>query len=208
MGMRIALLLAGLLLLDQVAFADDAVDPRFVAFIKSDAHRAAVLKVAAAQAQGLPAPCAAARYRPAGDVDLYRPPQFDGGGRIIHGLWREQVLAEGCGTMELLNIFSLATASGEPELLGGLPGTTRADLVIQKQALPLAAKGLPPEAAQCRDVHVVDTVLAPDAPADRHMPWHETWTVLACDKAYPVPLNFTPSSDGATIALDTPPPHS
>lgn len=202
---RAGLALLALLSIGRGALADDSVDPRFLAFLHSDAHRAAVVKIATDQAQGLPAPCAGARFRPVGDVDLFLPPQFDGGGRVTHGLWREQVLAEGCGTIELLNVFSLGDPSGTPKLLGGLPGTTRASLVLQKQGLPLAAHGLPASAAQCRDVRVVDTALSPDAPKDRISPWHETWTVLACDKAYPVSLRFTPGADGATIALDSPP---
>jgi hypothetical protein len=188
-----------------VARADDGVDPRFLSFLHSDAHQAAVLKAATDQAQGLPTPCATAHYRPAGDLALFLPPQFDGGGRIIHGLWREQVLVDGCGTVELLNIFSFATASGEPKLLGGLPGTTRADLALQRQALPLAVRGLPDKASLCHDTRVVDTVLAPDAPTERTAPWRESWTVLACDEAYPVPLRFTPTADGATITIDAPP---
>src|SRR5262249_53587463 len=101
MSLRLALLLLALLTFGQAAKADEAVDPRFLAFVRGDAHRAAVLKAATAQAQGLPVPCAGARYRPAGAVDLFLPPQFDGGGRIVHGVWREQVMQEGCGTIEL-----------------------------------------------------------------------------------------------------------
>ncbi len=194
-----------LLAAGRAARADDGVDPRFLAFIHGDAHQAAVLKTATEQAQGLPAPCATAQYRLAGDLALFLPPQFDGGGRITHGLWREQVLADGCGTVELLNIFSLATPSGEPKLLGGLPGTTRADLPLQRQALLIAVRGLPDKASLCHDMRVVDTALAPDAPKERTAPWRESWTVLACDEAYPVPLRFTPTADGATIELDAPP---
>ena len=206
-SLRARVVLLMLLSFGRGARADDGVDPRFLTLLSSDAHRAAVLKVAAEQAQGLPAPCAGARYRPVGDVDFFLPPQFDGGGRVIHGLWREQVMAEGCGTIELLNVFSLADPSGEPKLLGGLPGTTRADLALQKRGLTLAARGLPEAAAQCRDVRVVDTALSPDAPQEHNAPWREVWTVLACDKAYPVSLLFTPSGDGATITLEAS-PHS
>jgi hypothetical protein len=189
------------------AWADaPAVDPRLLAFLKSDAHRAAVLKVATDQSKELPGACASAEYRPVGTVDFFLPPQLDGGGRVIHGLWREQILAQGCGTVELLNVFSLAGPNGEPKLLGGLPGTTQADPVLQKNGLPIAAKGLPDRAAACRDVRVVDTELAPDAPKDRQAPWRETWVVLACNEAYQVPLRFTPTPDGATIALDAPKP--
>jgi hypothetical protein len=189
-------------------------DPRFIEFLRSDGHRAAVLKAATEQAAGLPGGCPDARFR-IGEIGLFRPPQLDGGGRIVHGLWREQVMAEGCGTIELLNIFALARPGGDPQLLGGLPGTTRADLVLQRRALPIAvqgavqgtARGQAGEAAKCTNVRVVDTVLAADAPSDRMAPWRERWTVLACDEAHEVPLRFTPAADGATIEVE-PPPHS
>lgn len=198
--------LAGLALFATSAEAEDAVDPRFLALLKGDAYQAAVLKVATDQAAELPGACAKAQFRPVGQIEFFIPPQTDGGGRIVHGLWREQVGAVGCDTVVLLNVFSLADQSGEPKLLGGLPGTTRADPVLQKQGLPIAVHGLPAKAAACRDVRVVDTLLAPDAPKERTAPWHESWTVLACNEAYQIPLRFTPTGDGATIALDAPPP--
>ncbi|HEV2674306.1 MAG TPA: hypothetical protein VGV37_07165 [Aliidongia sp.] len=204
---RAAAVLLSLLSIGPFARADEGIDPRFLTLLKSDAHRAAVLKVATEQAQGLPTPCANTTYRPVGEVGFFLPPQFDGGGRLTHGLWREQVIAEGCGTIDLLNVFSLADPTGEPKLLGGLPGTTRADLALQREGLPLVMHGLPKEAAECRDVRAVDSALSPDAPKEMTAPWREVWTVLACDKAYPVPLRFTPGVNGATIALDVP-PHS
>jgi len=197
--------LAFLALLSATAQAADAVDPNFLALLKSDAHRAAVLKLATAQAAELPGACPTAELRPVGEIEFFLPPQSDGAGRVVHGLWREQIAAVGCGTVDLLNVFSLAGPSGEPKLLGGLPGTTRADPVLQKEGLPIAVRGLPAAAATCRDARVVDTALAPDAPKDRGLEWKETWTVLACDKAYPIPLRFTPTAEGATIGVDAPP---
>ncbi len=195
-----------LVLLSATARADDAVDPNFLALLKSDAHRAAVLKVATAQAGGLPGACATAAFRPIGEVEFFLLPRSDGAGRVVHGLWREQIAAVGCGTIDLLNVFSLAGPSGEPKLLGGLPGTTRADPVMQKEGLPIAVRGLPAEAGSCHDARVVDTALAPDASQDRGAAWKETWTVVACDKAYQIPLRFTPTPEGATIGVDASPP--
>jgi len=206
MSIRTGLALVAFLALGGTALASESVDPRFLALLNSDTHRAAIMKAATDQARELPGACAEARYRPVGEVELFRPPQLDGGGRVTHGLWREQVAAQGCGTIELLNVFSLASADGEPKLLGGLPGTTRADPVLQKEGLPIAVHGLPDKASSCRDVRVVDTVLSPDAPKERTAPWRESWTVLACNEAYQVPLRFTPTGDGATIGLDAPPP--
>lgn len=198
--------LALLALLSTAAQAGEAVDPHFLDLLKSEAHRAAVLKVATDQAGELPGACATARFQPIGEIQFFLPPQTDGAGRVVHGLWREQVASAGCGTVVLLNVFSLAEPSGEPKLLGGLPGTTRADPVLQKSGLPIAVRGLPATAAACHDIRIVDTALSKDAPKDRMASWHEDWTVLACDEAYQVPLRFTPTADGATIGLDTPPP--
>jgi len=193
-------------LLSMTAQAADAVDPHLLDLLKSEAHQAAVMKVATDQAGELPGACATARYQPVGEIQFFLPPQTDGGGRVIHGLWREQVAAAGCGTVVLLNVFSLAGPSGVPELLGGLPGTTRADPVLQKSGLPVAVRGLPAKTADCHDIRVVDTALSKDAPKDRMAPWHEDWTVLACNEAYQIPLRFTPTADGATIGIDAPPP--
>jgi len=197
--------LASLLLLSAGARAEDAVDPHFLALLKDDAYQAAVMKIATDQAAELPEACAGAQFRPVGEIEFFLPPETDGGGRVVHGLWREQIASAGCGTVLLLNVFSLADASGQPKLLGGLPGTTRADPVLQKEGLPIAVRGLPAKAGPCHDVRIVDTVLSPDAPKDRAVPWRETWTVLACNEAYQVPLRFTPTADGATIGVDTPP---
>jgi hypothetical protein len=205
MSFRSAAAILSLLSAGGTALAADPVDPHFLALLKSDAHQQAVMKIATEQQREVPGGCATAQYRPVGEIDFFSPPQVDGAGRIVHGLWREQIAAVGCGTVSLMNVFSLAGPTGEPKLLGGLPGTTRADPVLQKEGLPIAARGLPDPAASCRDVRVVDTVLAPDAPKDRMAPWHENWTVLACNVAYQVPMIFTPTADGATIAVDAPP---
>lgn len=198
----IRIALVTLALLPAPALAQDATEPHLAALLASEAHRAAVIKVATDQAAALPDACPDASFRPTGDIAFFLPPQVDGAGRVVHGLWREQVTAIGCGTIQLLNVFSLVGPTGEPRLLGGLPGTTRADLVMQKDGLAIAIGGLPAAAADCRDTRVVDTALAPDAPQDRRSAWRETWIVLACDKAYPVALRFTPTPEGATIALD------
>jgi hypothetical protein len=192
--------------LSTAAQAADTVDPHLLDLLKSEAHQAAVMKVAHDQAGELPGACAAARYQPVGEIEFFLPPQVDGGGRIVHGLWREQIASAGCGTVVLLNVFSLADPSGEPKLLGGLPGTTRADPVLQKSGLPIAVRGLPAKAGDCHDSRVVDTQLSRDAPKDRMASWHEDWTVLACNEAYQIPLRFTPTADGATIGIDAPPP--
>jgi len=197
--------LASLALLSAGAWAQDAIDPHFLALLKDGAYQAAVMKIATDQAAELPEACAGAQFRPVGEIEFFLPPQIDGGGRVVHGLWREQIASAGCGTVVLLNVFSLADTSGQPKLLGGLPGTTRADPVLQKEGLPIAVRGLPAKAGACHDVRVVDTVLSPDAPKDRAAPWHETWTVLACNEAYQIPLRFTPTADGATIGVDAPP---
>ena len=201
---RTGLALAALLSIP--AQAADAVDPHLLDLLKSEAHKAAVMKVETDQAGELPGACATARYQPVGEIEFFLPPQTDGAGRVVHGLWREQVASAGCGTIVLLNVFSLAGPSGVPELLGGLPGTTRADPVLQKSGLPVAVRGLPAAAAGCHDIRVVDTALSKDAPKDRMASWHEDWTVLACDQAYQIPLRFTPTADGATIGIDAPPP--
>ncbi|MBV8743490.1 MAG: hypothetical protein JO134_00440 [Xanthobacteraceae bacterium] len=79
-----------------------------------------------------------------------------------------------------------------------LPGTSAADPLLQRDALPnvlLVLNAASPK--ECQRSVVTDTkVIGPPPTANK--PWRERWTFDACGEKPAVDINFTPSPNGGT----------
>lgn len=205
---RFALALCAALSLATAALAEAPVPPDLARYIASPEHQKMVLAAAQWINQRLPDGCAAPAFRVAAPVIVLRPARFDATGRPIAGIWHEWVEAAGCGRARRLNVMTIAAPNKAPSVLPTLPGTTRADPLLQRDGLRYALIGAAPLAAKdCKKVAITDTRFdafegtpAPDArPGFDPRPWRETWTVWACGKAIDVPIHFAPDATGTGI---------
>jgi hypothetical protein len=93
-----------------------------------------------------------------------------------------------------------------------LPGSTRADILLQRDAAGMAYaslaayadKGCPPSQFSIDDTKFVSVDRAP-IPNARAGPnaraWNEEWTALACGKPIVLQLRFTPDATGTGFAV-------
>lgn len=144
------------------------------------------------------------------DNRVVQPVAFDPNGRMNSGAWWERFPVSGCGNDTVLNIYFTVSRDSKVNTTTGNPGTTRADLALQHDALPYALLAANARTKECNHFDVKDTrfeaygLKRPPTPdpgaSDRLRPWWETWTVIGCGHTYEVPLNFIPHSTGTTIA--------
>ncbi len=113
-----------------------------------------------------------------------------------------RILIEGCGRRALRNYLALVLPDGTARMVETLPGTTRTDPVLQRDAMQAAGAAAAAAVPGCRQIRprAADFDGAdsePDA-AWRTRPWAEAWTFEACGTLLSVPMRFTPSPQGGT----------
>ena len=144
-------------------------------------------------------------------LDIVQPVTTDDSGALTGGAWIEHVKVDGCTTSGVFNVYT-QIRPGETPLVGGLlPGTTRAALRLQRDALPtvrqIAATKLP---SGCGDIHAVDTkfkdfgqVVNSDVPAGRDpRSWREDWSFIGCGQPTSVVVHFIPDHTGTSFTAD------
>jgi hypothetical protein len=179
------------------------------AYVFSAPHRKGVIEVAKEHNSKLPDSCKDATFLWDGSYQLLAPIQFDSAGQLQAGAWRETVIASGCNGSRLFNVLTVGANQGAT-VLSLLPGTTAADPLVQRQALPKVLATPAFGGASCAERLVTDTAFlgteGPLLPIPSHnfvgRAWHETWTVWACGKFYDTPVLFTPSDKGVEVAVD------
>lgn len=176
---------------------------KFQSYLYSDAYRVAL---AHAWKKVPPASLPTCANLTDGDVSvtLQQEVSFDAKGLPRSGAWWGHYPIKGCGTERIINILFRAEPSGV-RFLVTLPGRTRANIVLQRDALTYAFIGAGTKVADCKDMEVADTAFdgfglsAGDKSAPETGPWRETWTVAACGKMLAVPMEFIPDATGTTI---------
>jgi hypothetical protein len=188
------------------AVTDAAVPPVLAKIIASAEHRKAVIEAAQQSSAWLNNRCGRATFAITPDVAIYQAPELDAQARPTAGAWRERIIATGCGASRTLNVLKFVKSPGS--LVSGtlLPGTTRADPLLQRDAFHYAtvAAAAP---ATCGQTYVADTAFAGIEgaanaslpPGRRYPPWKEEWTVVACDRRSVVTLHFAPDATGTNI---------
>jgi hypothetical protein len=132
-------------------------------------------------------------------------PEFDAAGKPTSGKWQVLAHLEGCGQSRQLNLFYAFASNGQMVRVSGLPGTTRADLVLQKDGLTYAAIGMgklvPSTCKDFKDFKYLDTAFEAPGPSRS---WTEKWTVRACGVDGIVRMQFAPKPDatGTSISVN------
>jgi hypothetical protein len=179
----------------------------FAAVIQDPGHRQAVLDAARQTPAWAQIACPAAAFNAAPEIAVYVPVRFNAAAAPIAGVWREGIVATGCGAAITLNVLTKITAPGILATGPLLPGGTIADPVLQNAAQAYAVRaagGLP---AGCADGYVADTEFAGyEGPADKSLPageqaapWREIWTMSLCGPSRRVMMHFAPGQPGVTI---------
>ena len=183
------------------------------ALVQQSSWQDATIATARTQYKQLPDACAAASFKPTGELTLFAPPQFDAQGTLQQGMWSERVAVTGCGVPRTLNILTVLQPGNAPARIPTMPGTTHADPATQKAALQyaqaVAIRASPPN---CRQQSFVDTVFDgytglpnPQITDGRDgRAWNETWVLFACGATYNIGMKFTPNPQGTQLVATNP----
>ena len=147
--------------------------------------------------------CAAAKARLADAVGSIVPPDVDVKGSPRSGAWLEHVLVEGCDRSRQLNVLVAVQGPGSVAMNPMLPGTTRADPTLQKDATAYAFTAAAIAVTGCPSMYVAETRyldVLPDPPIVPGKPgWSERWTIAHCATKTDVTLRFVPDTTGTSV---------
>jgi hypothetical protein len=184
------------------------IDSQTAQFFKSRFNRDAVEERIRIYSRSMPGRCTQLQFSDKFTVFIFTPLKFSPDGRaLVSGAWKEQVPVQACGIEKLYNIITTVRVDGALIRDAGLLGTTRASLVLQRDAVFYAAGLARTKApAGCQMLDIADTQFvkfegAAQAPPARDMrAWHENWTVQTCNVQTAVMMTFTPDATGTRIA--------
>jgi hypothetical protein len=146
-------------------------------------------------------PCASANFVILNQFVLVKPMAFDDSGLPTAGAWKQSVAEKGCGQNRLLNVLLWLDPKANSMPL--LPGTTRTDPILQKDAMPYAARAAQWPEKNCKTGYMENTEFLKETgdPLEgaRGKPWDELWTLASCTKKAKVTLHFIPDKTGTTI---------
>ena len=144
-----------------------------------------------------------------GQVLVLRQMSFGEDGIPKSGAWKQEYPVNGCADDMVLNLFFDVGADAKVNAMVGLPGSTRAGLVLQTDATRQVIFSVSAKAAQCPHVDIKNTRFEGYGLPEQKIPglggnapnptWRETWTLIGCGRTFDVPLNFIPSEHGGTF---------
>jgi hypothetical protein len=182
--------------------ADDKAD--FSKMVSDPVEQQQVLNVAKQSGVVVNNPCPSANFSILNQFVFYKPMVFDNSGRPTQGAWKQSVAQKGCGQNRLLNvIFWLDPGTSSVKAMPLFPGTTRADPILQKDAMPHAAMAAQWPEKNCKAGYMENTEFLRETgePLEgaKGKPWDELWTLASCTKKAKVTLHFTPDKTGTTV---------
>jgi len=197
-----------LALLPHMARGQSADDARLQAFTQSPFYQSLVNRALAALPETVFKRCPTLVSN-GSQVTVLRSASFAPDGYPLSGVWKQVFPVSGCGNDTILNFYFSARADEKVDVLIGDPGTTHADLTLQRDALPIAITGAGLVVKGCKDFTVTNTRFEafgvrnppiPDpGPAQPLRPWRETWTLVGCGRKADVPMGFVPDATGTRI---------
>lgn len=178
--------------------------PELTHYLASAEHEQAVLDAARRHNERLPDKCPSMAFSSTGLMAIFAPIRMGADARPVEGAWNEPVTASGCGSTKQFNVLTFV-APGQPIAeVALLPGDTKADPALQRDALVNVYQGAALHAKDCQELIVTGTKFeawegepvknALHGPNAR--PWRETWTVWACRRVVDVPIHFVPDERG------------
>lgn len=192
-----------------------AIPPALIQYVQSPEHRTAIgdkLRQWAPTHPSCDVRTAQVRSVAIGSA----PVEIGSNGRPLSGAWQEVIHMDGCAGSGLLNLFTIMDPQGAAHVLAGLTGSTHADLALEKDALlQVFGMAMTRVSLGCKDGKVTETTflgsLDPSntqgAGGAAGSPWHELWTVTACNVKIDEDVTFTPHPGGtyikAALALPT-----
>ena len=136
------------------------------------------------------------------NVVVHVLPKFDTAGKPVSGRWQVVTRLEGCGQSRTFNLFYGFGPDGQMVRTGSLPGTTVADLRLQRDGLTYAGMGMAKLAPSgCKDFKILDTAFEALGSGQQARPWTEKWTVRACGVDGIVRMHFRPDATGTSISV-------
>jgi len=151
-------------------------------------------------------PCPSAHFTVTGKAIVFVLPERDSAGSIRKGAWKEEVRQEGCGQDRILNVLGVVQGPGTLGTVPLLPGNTRGDPQLQKDAVQYAMIAAGASGKDCAQGYVENTEFTDqgDKPVagGKGPPWRELWTVIACGRKAQVTMRFIPDATGTTIGAE------
>ena len=183
------------------AFGDELADMR--AIIAQPVVQQATLDAAKRSAAVINNPCPSAQYTIVDKVAVQKPVTLDVSGVAVSGTWIQAVTQEGCGVSRLLHVAITVSGRGTLNTMPLLPGTTKADPALQRDAAKWAFFGAGIPEKNC-DIGYIDNTEFVQYEGDplegaKGRPWRETWTVVSCTKKAMVQMRFIPDRTGTSI---------
>jgi hypothetical protein len=202
-------LLAFALVLPATARAQTPAESQFQAFTASDFYRGLVGRAIGQIPPSIFQRCPTLVSN-GSRVAVLKPIQFGSDGFPVDGIWRQSFPVTGCGNDTILNFYFFAMPEKKINTVVGVPGTSHADLTLQRDAVKFADLGATGALkSNCTEFNVRTTRFEaygtanpppPDpGPGTRLRPWWETWTMIGCGKIVDVPMGFVPDATGTRI---------
>lgn len=184
------------------ALADEQAN--FLKLIQEPSEQQLVLNAAKQSPVVLKNPCASAKFTLVNQFAIYKPLAFDSSDNISDGAWQQTVSESGCGQNRLLKVLLFLDAHSNGLKARPLyPGSTRANPILQKDALihaVMAAGGLQED---YKNAYVADTEFLNETghPLEgvSDKPWNELWTLNIAGKKAQVIMHFIPDGTGTAI---------
>lgn len=184
-----------------LAYADDKAN--FSKMVSDPVEQRQVLNIAKQSGVVVNNPCPSATFSILNQFALFKPMAFDDSGRPIQGAWKQSVAEKGCGKDRLLNVFFWLDNSNSVKAMPLFPGTTRANAILQKDAMPHAAMAAQWPEKNCKNGYMEDTEFLKETGEPLEgaagKPWDEIWTLTSCTKKARVTMHFTPDKTGTNI---------
>lgn len=188
--------------------ADDGT--AYTTFLNDPNLRQNIINAASRSTVILQNQCAEAQYRVATAPMVLKPMAFDASGGPVAGILKYPVKEDGCGVTRILNVYVVVQGPRQVSAIPFLPGSTRADPVLQKNAVQYAVSWAVTKVGkndECKVKYFADTEFVEQekpAPGAKSAPWRERWTMIQCDKKLIVPLRFIPDATGTQIVAGGP----
>lgn len=185
------------------AFAED--NAQFFKVIEEPSEQVLVLNAVKQSSIELQNPCASAQFTNVNKFSIYQPLKFDSTGKVIAGAWKQTVLEHGCGEDRVLNVVVMFDASTNGlKAVPLLPGTTRADPILQNDAVIYASMAAAtPDDKACETTYIANTEflheIGEPLEGAKGKPWDELWLLVSCGKKAQVTMHFIPDKTGTTI---------